>query len=133
VGGAQIEIVGPDREDDPNRDRCGLACYATAFAVIVGSKGVVNWVDREVRVALSRATSEKNYPFIPVFASQDSLSSLPPFARQFHGVHDPIKNETELAARSSLSSQISSPAGLASGDARSRRFNSCAVCVSTPE
>jgi hypothetical protein len=70
---------------------------STAFAVIVGTRGVVNWVDREVRVALSRATSEKNYPFIPVFVSQDSLSRLPPFANQFHGVHNPINNETELA------------------------------------
>ena len=66
---------------------------STAFAVIVG----INWVDREIRVALSRATSEKNYPFIPVFVSQDSLSTLPPFASQFHGVHDPIKNEEELS------------------------------------
>jgi hypothetical protein len=55
-----------------------------------------NWVDREVRVALSRATEEKNYPFIPVFASPNLSSSLPPFARQFQGVHDPIKNEIEL-------------------------------------
>jgi TIR domain/Novel STAND NTPase 1 len=69
---------------------------STAFAVIVGTKGVVNWVDREVRVALSRATEEKNYPFIPVLASANLSSSLPPFARQFQGVHDPIKNEIEL-------------------------------------
>src|SRR5882724_6079637 len=36
-------------------------------------------------------------------------------------------------AKLSLSSQISGPAALASGDARSRRFNSYAVCVSTHE
>src|SRR5215470_10170582 len=36
---------------------------STAFAVIVGTKGVVHWVDREVRVALSRATKkDENYP-----------------------------------------------------------------------
>ncbi len=29
---------------------------ASAFAVYVGSKGVVNWVEAEVRLALSRAT-----------------------------------------------------------------------------
>jgi tetratricopeptide (TPR) repeat protein len=73
-----------------------IAAGSTAFAVIVGTKGVVNWVDREVRVALNRATSEKNYPFIPVFVSQDPLAKLPPFASQFHGVHDPINNKTEL-------------------------------------
>src|SRR5215831_4296328 len=69
---------------------------STAFAVIVGTNGVINWVDREVRVALSRATEEKNYPFIPVLASKIPPSSLPPFARQFQGVDDPLKNEAEL-------------------------------------
>jgi hypothetical protein len=69
---------------------------STAFAVIVGTKGVVNWVDREVRVALSRATEEKNYPFIPVLAAQNLSATLPPFARQFQGVHDPLNNESEL-------------------------------------
>jgi hypothetical protein len=29
---------------------------ASAFAVYVGSKGVVNWVEAEVRLVLSRAT-----------------------------------------------------------------------------
>jgi hypothetical protein len=36
-----------------------IATHSTAFAVIVDTKGVVNWVDREVRVALSRTTEEK--------------------------------------------------------------------------
>jgi hypothetical protein len=74
-----------------------IATGSTAFAVIVGTNGVVNWVDREVRVALSRATEEKDYPFIPVLASKIPASSLPPFARQFHGVDDPLKNEVALA------------------------------------
>src|SRR5262245_56024734 len=73
-----------------------IAMRSTAFAVIVGTKAVVNWVDREVRVALSRATEERSYPFIPVLASPTLSSSLPPFARQFQGVHDPINNEAEL-------------------------------------
>src|ERR1700732_4434606 len=30
---------------------------ATAFAVLLGAKGVVNWVDAEVEVTLSRATT----------------------------------------------------------------------------
>ena len=33
---------------------------STAFAVYVGSRGVINWVDSEVRVALSRARSDPN-------------------------------------------------------------------------
>jgi hypothetical protein len=73
-----------------------IATHSTAFAVIVGTKGVVNWVDREVRVALSRATEAKNYPFIPVFASPNLASSLPPFVREFQGVQDPLNNEVEL-------------------------------------
>src|SRR4051812_20175217 len=37
--------------------------HATAFAVYVGSKGTVNWVEAEVRLALSRAmTSEGCFP-----------------------------------------------------------------------
>jgi TIR domain len=35
---------------------------ATAFAVHIGSKGVVNWVDSEVRLALSRAIGAADYP-----------------------------------------------------------------------
>ena len=73
-----------------------IATQSTAFAVIVGTKGVVNWVDREVRVALSRATAEKDYPFVPIFAAPNLASSLPPFAREFQGVHDPLKDELEL-------------------------------------
>jgi TIR domain len=35
-----------------------------AFAVYVGSKGVVNWVDAEVRLALNRTITEPDYRFI---------------------------------------------------------------------
>src|SRR5271166_2983276 len=34
---------------------------ATAFVVYVGSKGAMNWVGAEVRVALSRATADKGF------------------------------------------------------------------------
>src|ERR1700728_3188023 len=40
-----------------------LASKSTAFAVIIGTNGVVNWVNREVRVALSRATNDTLYRF----------------------------------------------------------------------
>ena len=36
-----------------------IVTQSTAFAVIVGTKGVVNWVDREVRVALSAPRRKK--------------------------------------------------------------------------
>src|SRR3954452_17115122 len=39
---------------------------STAFAVYLGSKGVVNWVDAEVQLGLSRATGDKGYRFVPI-------------------------------------------------------------------
>jgi adenylate cyclase len=71
---------------------------ATAFALHVGANGVVNWVEREVRLALSRATATPDYPFIPILAKECSGSAaLPLFARQFHGVHDPLNDSEEFA------------------------------------
>ncbi len=70
---------------------------ATAFAVMVGSKGVVNWVEREVRVALSRATGPDAIPFIPVIARDSpGVAALPAFAQQHQGVFDPLGNDEEL-------------------------------------
>jgi hypothetical protein len=64
---------------------------ATAFAVHIGAKGVVNWVESEVRLGLSRATGAVDYPFIPILAKECSGSTaLPPFARQYQAVHDPL-------------------------------------------
>jgi TIR domain len=37
---------------------------ADAFAVLLGASGVINWVEAEVEVALSRATTSA-FPFIP--------------------------------------------------------------------
>src|SRR6516165_8567950 len=37
---------------------------ATAFAVYVGSKGVMNWVEREVRLGLARATGTAAISFV---------------------------------------------------------------------
>src|SRR5215472_2604861 len=63
---------------------------ATAFAVYVGSRGLINWVEREVRLALSRAaTSNGQFPFIPILAAQvETSTALPGFVRQFQGVCD---------------------------------------------
>ena len=72
---------------------------ATAFAVHVGAKGIVNWVESEVRLGLSRAISTLDYPFIPILAKECSgVAALPPFARQYQGVHDPL-NEPEQFAK----------------------------------
>jgi TIR domain len=70
---------------------------ATAFAVHVGANGVVNWVESEVRLALSRARGAQD-PFIPILAKEcPGSAALPPFARQYQGVHDPLNNPEEFA------------------------------------
>jgi hypothetical protein len=64
---------------------------ATAFAVYVGSRGVINWVEAEVRLGLSRAIggNGQHFPFIPVLAAGAVGSdALPGFARQFQAVRD---------------------------------------------
>src|SRR5258707_9992308 len=71
---------------------------ATAFAVHIGAKGVVNWVDSEVRLALSRATGAADYPFIPILSRECAgAAALPPFAQQYQGVRDPLNNPEEFA------------------------------------
>lgn len=71
---------------------------STAFAVYVGASGIINWVDSEVRVALSRARRDQNYRFIPIIsASAEGSSALPPFARLYHGVLDVENRPAELA------------------------------------
>src|SRR5689334_10189252 len=61
-----------------------IQTHATAFAVYVGSKGTVNWVEAEVRLALSRAvTSEGAFPFVPIIAAAADSAALPGFAQQF--------------------------------------------------
>jgi hypothetical protein len=56
----------------------------------------VNWVEREVRLALARATSSRGrFPFIPILAAQaESSAALPGFAQQFQGVCD-VENRPE--------------------------------------
>jgi TIR domain len=73
---------------------------ATAFAVFVGSKGVMNWVEREVRLGVARATGDGAIPFIPILAhsvAYDAVANLPAFVQQHQGVTDPLNNPTELA------------------------------------
>ncbi len=70
---------------------------ATAFAVHIGAQGVVNWVESEVRLALSRATGAAHFPFIPILSKCPSASSsLPAFARQYQAVLDPLNDPDEF-------------------------------------
>ena len=50
----------------------------TAFVVHIGAKGVVNWVESEVRLALSRATGTTDYPFIPILSRECAGAAAPP-------------------------------------------------------
>ena len=62
---------------------------SSAFAVYVGSRGVVNWVEFEVRVALDRAVTQPDYRFIPILANGIiKLDVLPSFARQYQAVRE---------------------------------------------
>ncbi len=71
---------------------------ADAFAVLLGAKGVVNWVEAEVEAALSRATTSPAFPFIPIIAKESQGSNaLPAFARRFQGVLDPLNDSDQLA------------------------------------
>jgi hypothetical protein len=71
---------------------------AHAFAVLFGSRGVVNWVEAEVEAAISRATNSADFPFIPIIAKDGKgAEALPPFARRYQGVRDPLHDPEELA------------------------------------
>src|SRR5262245_54004272 len=72
------------------QDRC------TAFAVYVGSKGVMNWVESEVSLGLSRATTDKSFPFIPILAQKSTAAALPPFAALYQAVRDPLNDPAEM-------------------------------------
>lgn len=62
---------------------------STAFAVYVGSRGIVNWVDAEVQLAIGRAVGDPSYRFIPVLSSEaPGAESLPGFIALYQSVAD---------------------------------------------
>lgn len=71
---------------------------AHAFCVYVGANGVVNWIEREVRLGLTRATGANAIPFITALALGVEPGALPPFARQHQCVRDPLGDPAALAA-----------------------------------
>jgi hypothetical protein len=88
---------------------------ATAFAVYVGSKGLMNWVEREIRLGLARATGPAAIPFVPILAqsvARDALTTLPPFVQQHHAVSDPLNDQAEFAKLicAILSQTVAAPA-----------------------
>jgi hypothetical protein len=62
---------------------------SAAFAVYVGSRGIVNWVDAEIQLALGRAVTDPSYRFIPILAPQaPGPEALPGFVALYQGVAD---------------------------------------------
>lgn len=69
-----------------------------AFVVYVGARGVVNWVEAEVNVAVSRAVTQGDdgsFVFVPILARESKgHRALPGFARQFQPVSD-VENDPD--------------------------------------
>ena len=60
----------------------------------------MNWVEAEVDLAISRATTGKPHPllFIPALSAESKgPNALPPFAKRYQGVRDPLGDGRELA------------------------------------
>jgi WD40 repeat protein len=85
----------PGREWQPQLEHA-IAQQATAFAVLVDTRGTVNWVEREVRLALSRATSDSGFPFIPLLVGEAKSRDLPPFAQQYHAARGTAATDPDL-------------------------------------
>ncbi len=66
---------------------------STAFAVYIGSRGIVNWVWDEVCAALDKAHAEPGYPLVPIFAAGAPPADLPGFLSQYQGIADPATPE----------------------------------------
>ena len=55
---------------------------STHFVVLAGATGVQRWVDREVRYAVDRNTTDSNYRVIPLLGPGANEDALPPFLKQ---------------------------------------------------
>ncbi|MEO8667000.1 MAG: toll/interleukin-1 receptor domain-containing protein, partial [Bauldia sp.] len=84
---------GPDLQKQLEQ---AIAETTDGFAVYIGSKGVINWVESELRLALTRATAG-DYPFIPILAKGATVAQLPPFATRYLAVFDPLNDPEQMA------------------------------------
>jgi hypothetical protein len=101
---------------------------SSAFAVYVGSKGVVNWVWDEVSVALDRAHHDTAYPLIPILAKGADKKALPSFLSQYQGVsaveEDPeqflklLRGVLRLDSRAGVTAECDPFVGLQAFDSR---------------
>jgi TIR domain len=108
---------------------------STAFAVYVGSHGVVNWVWDEVSVALDRTHKERDYPLVPVLARGTTSADLPSFLSQYQAVGDPEEPDElrkllhavlRLEPRAKLALERDPFVGLQPYDSTRRVFSSAA-------
>jgi hypothetical protein len=103
------------------------------FAVYVGTRGVINWVWREVKLALDRTIAEPAYPLLPILAGGARPEDLPSFLSQFQCFADAgIKARCAPMARSSWPSaqaQLSGAPEARSSHHPSRVWNRrCRLC-----
>lgn len=70
---------------------------ATCGAILVGSRGIANWVQAEFELLNSRAVGDKSFRLIPILLGGAKSADLSPFAKRYHAVHDPLNDDTELA------------------------------------
>jgi energy-coupling factor transporter ATP-binding protein EcfA2 len=86
---------------------------STAFAVYVGSRGVVNWVNAEVQLALGRAVTDASFRFIPFLAPQAlQAEALPGFVALYQGVAN-VEGSPEAFAKLVAAVLGGDPAGMA--------------------
>lgn len=65
---------------------------ATAGIVLVGSRGMANWVKPEFDLMNSKAIKDSSFRLIPVFIGDARSRSLTPFAKRYQGVRDPLES-----------------------------------------
>ncbi|MBZ5726509.1 MAG: toll/interleukin-1 receptor domain-containing protein [Acidobacteriia bacterium] len=104
---------------------------ATGMIVYVGSSGVEDWVEREVRYGLVRNTDNREtFRFIPVLGEGANLAGLPPFVQQHQCVDlrdrerapEQIRRLVEVLRQSSSETAI--PAGYWTGHSPFRSLRS---------
>ncbi len=93
---------------------------AQAFAVYVGRLGVQRWVDRELRLALSRNAGDARFRVIPILGENATPEGLPPFLKQHHHLDLRGKRDFQdvaLALRNLLATVSSAGSLLTEGQA----------------
>ncbi|SMX29524.1 translocation protein TolB [Pelagimonas phthalicica] len=70
---------------------------ASAGAILVGSRGLANWMRAEFDVLNSRAVSEPGFRLIPILMGGADTQTLSPFAKRFQAIRDPLNDPAEFA------------------------------------